>query len=46
LDLAEPELAQIAVIENSPAQLSEAEVEAVIKLLLKLERQVLHQWVK
>ena len=35
LDLAEPELAQIAVIENFlPAQLSEAEVEAIIAKII------------
>ena len=35
LDLAEPELAQIAVIEKFlPAQLSEAEVEAIIKKII------------
>jgi uncharacterized protein YqeY len=46
LDLAEPELAQIAVIESFTCQLSEAEVEAVIAKITKLERQELHQWEK
>lgn len=47
-DLAEPELAQIAVIEKFlPAQLSEAEVEAIItKSLQKLVLQDCFQWVK
>jgi uncharacterized protein YqeY len=47
LDLAEPELAQNRNRKFLPAQLSEAEISCNSKKsLLRLERQVLHQWVK
>jgi uncharacterized protein YqeY len=47
LDLAEPELAQIAVIEKFlTSQLSEAEEAVIAVKLQKPEHQVLHQWGK
>jgi len=47
-DLAEPELAQVVVIEKFlPAQMSEADVEAAVsKLSLKADLQVWLLWVK